>query len=110
MTDPPVQPAASVERREPGEPASAAAQAPPSDHGRREVTGRAATWWADPLLNELAAELREAHRAVAALPAHDRPRLTRRLLVITDLAKRDPELAARRLRAFRAGIDDEFRR
>lgn len=61
--------------------------------------------WADPRLNELAAGLRDAHREVATLPAAVRPRLTRHLLVITDLAKRDPELAARRLRAFRAGLD-----
>lgn len=61
--------------------------------------------WADPRLNELAAGLREAHRAVAGLPAGVRPRLTRHLLVITDLAKRDPDLAARRLREFRAGME-----
>lgn len=60
--------------------------------------------WGDPRLNELASGLREAHRAVAALSPQVRPRLTKHLLVITDLAKRDPELAARRLRAFRAGL------
>lgn len=60
--------------------------------------------WADPRLNELAAGLRDAHRAVATLSAEARPRLTRHLLVITDLAKRDPDLAARRLRAFLAGL------
>lgn len=60
--------------------------------------------WTDPRLNELAAGLRDAHRAVAALSAEVRPRLTRHLLVITDLAKRDPDLAARRLRAFLTGL------
>jgi hypothetical protein len=60
--------------------------------------------WTDPRLNELAAGLREAHRAVAGLTAEVQPRLTRQLLVITELAKRDPDLAGHRLRAFLAGL------
>jgi hypothetical protein len=56
--------------------------------------------WDDPALTELAIRLREAHRLVAPLPATARRRLHRHLLTITDLAKRDPELAARRLETF----------
>jgi hypothetical protein len=55
--------------------------------------------WDDPELTRLARRLRDAHRRVAVLPSTERPRLTRQLLVITDLAKRDPRLACRRLEA-----------
>lgn len=56
--------------------------------------------WEDPQLTVLARRLREAHAQVAKLPVAVRPRLTRNLLVITDLAKRDPGLAAERLESF----------
>nr|WP_202124424.1 hypothetical protein [Actinomadura physcomitrii] len=58
--------------------------------------------WEDPALTRLARQLRDAHRAVAPLPPQTRQRLIRHLLAITDLAKRDAELAARRLEAFLA--------
>jgi hypothetical protein len=61
--------------------------------------------WDDPVLTWLARRLRDAHRRVAAVPALDRPRLTRQLLTITDLAKRDPGLACRRLEAFLEDLD-----
>lgn len=59
--------------------------------------------WDDPRLNELADGLRAAHLSVAGLPAAVRPRVTRRLLAVTDLAKRDPELALSRLKSL---VDD----
>ncbi|WP_141577628.1 hypothetical protein [Actinomadura sp. WMMA1423] len=62
--------------------------------------------WDDPTLTQLARQLRDAHRAVAPLPPQDRRRLIRHLLAITDLAKRDAELAARRLDAFLADFQD----
>ncbi len=62
--------------------------------------------WDDPALTRLARQLRDAHRAVAPLPPQDRQRLIRHLLAITDLAKRDAELAARRLDAFLADFQD----
>ncbi|WP_222721162.1 hypothetical protein [Actinomadura sp. HBU206391] len=62
--------------------------------------GWAGPEWDDPALTALAHRLREAHRLVAPLPVDDRRRLIRQLLMITDLAKRDPELAGRRLAAF----------
>ncbi|MEU8117529.1 hypothetical protein AB0C21_02340 [Spirillospora sp. NPDC049024] len=43
---------------------------------------------------------------MAPLPPQDRQRLIRHLLAITDLAKRDAELAARRLDAFLADFQD----
>lgn len=58
--------------------------------------------WDDPDLTRLARQLRDAHRAVAPLPPETRRRLIRHLLAITDLAKRDAGLAARRLEAFLA--------
>jgi hypothetical protein len=58
--------------------------------------------WDDPVLTTLAERLREAHRLVAPLPQATRRRLIRHLLTITDLAKRDPDLAARRLDSFLA--------
>jgi hypothetical protein len=59
------------------------------------------------VLTWLARRLRDAHRRVAALPAPERPRLTRQLLVITDLAKRDPHLASRRLEIFITDLGPE---
>jgi hypothetical protein len=71
-----------------------------------EPEAREAPWtgpeWEDPTLTLLAEQLREAHRLVAPLPPKDRRRLIRHLLAITDLAKRDPGLAARRLEVFLA--------
>jgi hypothetical protein len=75
-----------------------------------EPEAREAPWtgpeWEDPTLTLLAERLRDAHRLVAPLPPEDRRRLIRHLLAITDLAKRDPALAARRLEVFLA----DFRR
>jgi hypothetical protein len=62
--------------------------------------------WDDPALTTLARRLRDAHRLVVPLPADTKRRLIRHLLAITDLAKRDPELAARRLVAFLADFDE----
>ena len=62
--------------------------------------------WDDPELTLLARRLRDAHRAVAPLPPEDRQRLIRHLLAITDLAKRDTALAARRLETFLADFQD----
>ena len=61
--------------------------------------------WDDPDLTVLAVRLRDAHRRVAPLPEVDRRRLHRHLLAITDLAKRDPALAARRLETFLEDLD-----
>jgi hypothetical protein len=61
--------------------------------------------WDDPVLTWLARRLLDAHRRVAVVSALDRPRLTRQLLTITDLAKRDPGLACRRLEAFLEDLD-----
>ncbi|HEY7485880.1 MAG TPA: hypothetical protein VH912_15560 [Streptosporangiaceae bacterium] len=72
-------------------------------HGR--TTPQLVPEWDDPVLTRLARRLRDAHRRVAALPAIDRPRLTRQLLTITDLAKRDARLACRRLEDFLAALD-----
>ncbi|WP_192761066.1 SCO5555 family protein [Actinomadura algeriensis] len=70
----------------------------------------AAPWdgpaWDDPELTRLARRLRDAHRAVAPLPPQVRQRLIRHLLAITDLAKRDAALAARRLEAFLADFQE----
>nr|WP_230421047.1 hypothetical protein [Actinomadura soli] len=57
-------------------------------------------------MTQLARQLRDAHRAVAPLPAATRRRLIRHLLAITDLAKRDPGLAARRLETFLADFQE----
>ncbi|TDB92571.1 hypothetical protein [Actinomadura sp. 7K534] len=62
--------------------------------------------WDDPELTRLAHRLRDAHRAVAPLPPEDRQRLIRHLLAITDLAKRDAGLAARRLETFLADFQE----
>ncbi|MFG2086485.1 MULTISPECIES: hypothetical protein [unclassified Spirillospora] len=62
--------------------------------------------WDDPALTLLARQLRDAHRAVAPLPPEDRQRLIRHLLAITDLAKRDAGLAARRLETFLADFQE----
>jgi hypothetical protein len=61
--------------------------------------------WDDPELDDLARGLREAHARVAALPPLLRPRLTRHLLVITDLAKRDAALALKRLESFLGDLE-----
>lgn len=63
--------------------------------------------WDDPELNALADGLRVAHARVAALPTPVRPRLTRNLLLITDLAKRDPRLAIERLKSFMTALDHD---
>jgi hypothetical protein len=56
--------------------------------------------WDDPQLDALADGLRVAHARVAALSAQVRPQMTRHLLVIADLAKRDATLALSRLESF----------
>lgn len=56
--------------------------------------------WDDPQLDALAEGLRVAHARVAGLPTQVRPQMTRQLLLITDLAKRDAALALRRLESF----------
>jgi hypothetical protein len=63
--------------------------------------------WDDPRLNELADGLREAHVRVAALPSQVRPRMTRHLLAVTDLAKRDPVLALDRLKSIMEDLNDD---
>jgi hypothetical protein len=63
--------------------------------------------WDDPTLTVLAVRLRDAHRRVSPLPEPDRRRLHRHLLAITDLAKRDPQLAARRLETFLADLETQ---
>ncbi|MCO6011327.1 hypothetical protein NE236_40895 [Actinoallomurus purpureus] len=63
--------------------------------------------WDDPQLNALALRLREAHTRVADLPGALKPRLTRQLLLITDLAKRDPALAVKRLESFMIELDGD---
>lgn len=65
--------------------------------------------WDDPTLTRLARRLRDAHRLVEPLPPADRRRLIRQLLAITDLAKRDPGLAARRLETFLTEFEDSLR-
>ncbi|MFA1539532.1 hypothetical protein [Actinomadura monticuli] len=57
-------------------------------------------------MTQLARQLRDAHKAVAPLPPESRQRLIRHLLAITDLAKRDAGLAARRLESFLADFQD----
>jgi hypothetical protein len=61
--------------------------------------------WEDATLIVLARQLRDAHSRVAPLPGHERRRLHRHLLAITDLAKRDPALAARRLESFLTDLE-----
>lgn len=65
---------------------------------------------AQALEERLARRLRDAHRRVSelALPLEERARLMRRLLAISDVAKRDIARAAGRLDAFMAGLDDAF--
>jgi hypothetical protein len=65
--------------------------------------------WEDPALTRLAQRLRDAHRMVAPLPPEPRRRLIRHLLTITDLAKRDCELAGRRLEAFLTDFRERVR-
>ncbi|MEO3782884.1 hypothetical protein ABGB12_06135 [Actinocorallia sp. B10E7] len=72
--------------------------------------GASETWqsgpaWEDPELTLLAARLRAAHERISPLPRGPRLRLHRHLLAITDLAKRDQELAARRLAVFLDQLD-----
>lgn len=76
----------------------------PSSPAEQSWSGPA---WEDPALTELARRLREAHRRVRPLPPTTRRRLHRHLLTITDLAKRDPALAARRLETFLTDLDTE---
>lgn len=77
-------------------------------------TWRAGPSWEDPELTLLAARLRAAHERISPLPKEPRLRLHRHLLAITDLAKRDQELASRRLAVFLDQLDqgldpdDEF--
>jgi hypothetical protein len=63
--------------------------------------------WDDPRLDALADGLRVAHAWVAALPAESRPQMTRHLLVITDIAKRDAALALRRLESFLKDLNSD---
>jgi hypothetical protein len=62
------------------------------------------------LFCDLARRLRDAHRRVAALPEHVpdavRQRFQRRLIAISDAAKRDISRAAQRLDAFLADLDN----
>jgi len=62
--------------------------------------------WNDPQLDALADGLRVAHLRVAGLPSQVRPQMTRQLLVITDLAKRDAALALRRLESFLSDLEE----
>ncbi|GAB2833744.1 hypothetical protein GCM10027176_42590 [Actinoallomurus bryophytorum] len=62
--------------------------------------------WNDPELDALADGLRLAHARVTALPPQVRPQMTRHLLVITDLAKRDASLALRRLESFLSDLEE----
>ncbi len=61
--------------------------------------------------NELAARLREAHLRVAAMPlaSEEKASITRRLLTISDAAKRDLLRAAQRLDAFVGELDGLYR-
>jgi hypothetical protein len=63
--------------------------------------------WNDPELDALAEGLRTAHARVAALSSQVRPQMTRHLLVIADLAKRDAALALRRLESFLSDLDGD---
>ncbi|GLY84170.1 hypothetical protein [Actinoallomurus iriomotensis] len=63
--------------------------------------------WNDPELDALAEGLRIAHARVANLSPLVRPQMTRHLLVITDLAKRDAALALRRLESFLSDLDGD---
>jgi hypothetical protein len=63
--------------------------------------------WDDPQLDALAEGLRVAHARVSALPPLVRPQMTRHLLVITDLAKRDAALALRRLESFLSDLEGD---
>jgi hypothetical protein len=71
------------------------------------MTAPAGPGWDDPQLDALADGLRTAHARVAALPALVRPQMTRHLLMITDLAKRDAALALRRLESFFEALDGD---
>jgi hypothetical protein len=71
------------------------------------MTASAGPRWDDPQLDALADGLRVAHARVAALPGALRPQMTRHLLVITDLAKRDATLALRRLESFLKDLNSD---
>ena len=79
--------------------------ATPPPRPRPDEPGWTGPVWDDPMLTSLADRLREAHRLVAPLPPDVRRRLIRQLLLITDLAKRDTDLAARRLAAFLEALE-----
>jgi hypothetical protein len=70
------------------------------------MTVAAGPCWNDPQLDALADGLRIAHVRVATLPPQVRPQMTRHLLVITDLAKRDAALALRRLESFFSDLEE----
>lgn len=61
------------------------------------------------LYTAVAAQLKEAHARVRALqvPEGVRMALTRKLLVLTAVAKHDPTEAARRLDRFMGDLDEE---
>jgi hypothetical protein len=63
--------------------------------------------WNDPQLDALADGLRTAHVRVAILPSQVRPQMTRHLLVIADLSKRDAALALRRLESFLRNLNGD---
>jgi hypothetical protein len=69
------------------------------------MTASAGPGWNDPQLDALADGLRVAHARVTTLSVQVRPQMTRHLLVITDLAKRDAALALRRLESFLEALD-----
>jgi hypothetical protein len=71
-----------------------------------KLTAPAGPSWNDPQLDALADGLRVAHVRVARLPSQVRPQMTRHLLVITDLAKRDAALALRRLESFLSELEE----
>lgn len=101
----------SIRSVQPVEPTRAAPVPPhPPIEAEPGGRGRPRPEWEDPVLTTLAYQLRDAHRRVAGLPADTRRSLTRHLLTITDLAKRDPGLAARRLATFLTDMDTSTRR
>jgi hypothetical protein len=71
------------------------------------MTAPAGPRWNDPQLDALADGLRIAHVRVAGLPSQVRPQMTRHLLAITDLAKRDAALALRRLESFLSDLQSD---